>query len=381
MLKFNYLHGLRGIAAFIVVIGHYLLAFYPDFIQASFHPYQVSDPILKMFIYSPVRFFWSGELSVYIFFVLSSFVLSYKFFKYKDKSILISSAVRRYIRLTVPILFTVFISWVIMVLHLYNNKEVGEFTGSIFLMSGWDFTPNFFTMIRQGLWDVYFNFDGNTSYNGVLWTMKIELFGSFMIFFFMYFFGNWSKRYILYGILVISLLRSNYVAFVYGLMISDLYYSKYYQQVINRKTAVTLMVLGFILCIYNRFAVPGLTRTAMMIGSFFMILSLTKLGWMQSILEKRVFIFLGNISFSLYLIHLLVLGSFSCFLYKYMFIMGVSHHSNVFITTVVSIPLILVISHLMYKHVDNAAIDLSRKFEKIILNKSKSNEMKSVTIK
>jgi peptidoglycan/LPS O-acetylase OafA/YrhL len=366
--KFNYLHGLRGVAAFIVVIGHYLLAFYPDFIQASFNPYQITDPILKIIIYSPFRFFWSAELSVYIFFVLSSYVLSYKFFKYKDRSIVISSAVRRYVRLTVPILFTVFLSWIIMVLHLYNNKEVGEFTGSIFLMSGWDFTPDFFTMIKQGLWDVYFNFDSKTSYNAVLWTMKIEFLGSFMIFFIMYFFGDWSKRYIVYGILVISLLGSNYVSFVYGLIISDLYHSKYYQKLINKRIAIILMVFGLIFCIYNRFAFASLTRTAMMMGSFFIILSLTKLRRIQSILEKRVFTFLGNISFSLYLIHPLVLGSFSCILYKYMFRLGLAHHINVFITTIGSIPLILVISYLMYKHVDNTAIELSRKFEKIILN-------------
>lgn len=367
MEKLNYLHGLRGIAAFIVVIGHYLLAFYPEFIRASFDPYQIADPILKIITYSPFRFFWSAELSVYIFFVLSSYVLSYKFFKYKDKLILISSAVRRYVRLTIPILFSVFISWIIMVLHLYNNKEVGELTGSIFLKSGWEFTPNFFSMVKQGLWDVYFNFDNKTSYNGVLWTMKIELLGSFMIFFIMYFFGTWSKRYILYGILVISLLGSNYVSFVYGLIISDLQYSKYYQKIINRKIAITLMVLGFIFCIYNRFIVTDLTRIAMMMGSFFVVLSLKKLCWIQSLLEKKIFMFLGNISFSLYLIHSLVLGSFSCILYKYLFLLGLSHHINVFITTIVSVPLILIVSNLMYKYVDNTAIKLSRKFEKIVM--------------
>lgn len=366
--KLNYLHGLRGIAAFIVVIGHYLLAFYPEFIRASFDLHQIADPLLKIMIYSPLRFFWSAELSVYIFFVLSAYVLSYKFFKYKDKSIIISSAVRRYLRLTIPILFTIFISWLIMVLHLYHNKEVGEITGSIFLMSGWDFTPNFYTMLKQGIWDVYFNFNNQTSYNIVLWTMKIELFGSFMIFFIMYFFGNWSRRYILYGILVMSLFGSNYVAFIYGVMISDLHYSKYYQKLLNKKVAIMLMVFGFIFCTYNRFAITTGVRSVMMLGAFFMILSLTKLRAMQSMLEKNVFVFLGNISFSLYLIHYLVLGSFSCILYQSMFMLGLSHHLNVFITTIVSIPCILGIAHLMYKYIDTTAVVVSKKFEKIVLN-------------
>ena len=371
MEKINYLHGLRGIASFIVVIGHYLLAFYPEFIRGSFETHQIADPILQILIYSPLRLFWNAELSVYIFFVLSSYVLSYKFFKYKDKSMVISSAIRRYVRLTVPIFVTILISWLIMILHLYSNKEVGEITGSIFLMNSWEFAPNFVTMVKQGLWDVYFNFDNKTSYNMVLWTMKIELFGSFMIFFIMYFFGNWSKRYILYGILLVSFLGSHYISFIYGLLISDLYYSKYYEKLISDRVAVILLVVGFVFCTYGGFYFIKFTRIVMMMGSFFVILSLTKLEWMQSLLEKRILLFLGNISFSLYLIHFLILGSFSCILYNYMFELGLSHNMNVLITTMISIPLILGIANLMYQYVDNTAVVLSRKFEKIVLESFK----------
>jgi peptidoglycan/LPS O-acetylase OafA/YrhL len=91
--RIEYLEGLRGIAAFVVYVGH----FCPLFI--------VSSSFLLTLITG--LFFFGRLFSVCIFFVLSGYVLTYTFFSVRDHQVLVSAAVRRYLRLLVPVSFLI----------------------------------------------------------------------------------------------------------------------------------------------------------------------------------------------------------------------------------------------------------------------------------
>jgi hypothetical protein len=99
--------GLRGIAAYIVSIHHYVLPFFVDHFHGYAppqHPYIVNLPFIRLFS--------AGDPMVSIFFAISGFALTYKTVKYLHQKrplpyqqlhqSLSSSVARRYLRLFLP---------------------------------------------------------------------------------------------------------------------------------------------------------------------------------------------------------------------------------------------------------------------------------------
>ena len=200
----NSLSGLRGFAAFMVVIHHYLIAFYPSLYNGNLETIKTNSGIEPQIATSPLNVIYNGNFFVCIFFVLSGYVLSYKFFKYKDDKAITSSAVRRYIRLMLPVLFSTTISYIFMKLNLFYNDKVALITGSNWwLAEFYNFMPNIFEMVKQALYGTFF--ENKSYYNGVLWTMQYELIGSFFVFGICSIFGRMRNRFVFYiiGILLV----------------------------------------------------------------------------------------------------------------------------------------------------------------------------------
>lgn len=150
------LESLRGIAACIVVYGHFFTINLP-----------INYPPHYSFLN---RIFSNGSIAVYLFFILSGFVLTYKIFlSYSHTKIAIAS-IKRFFRLFLIIFLTSLIA-----LFLAKNKLLfGFFDGS--------YKPINLTFWQCLTESIYVFFDGK-HFNGVFWTIKYEYMGSLLLFF------------------------------------------------------------------------------------------------------------------------------------------------------------------------------------------------------
>ena len=160
--RIEYLDGLRGLSAFAVFLGHFI----PLFIIVA--------PLIEFA-------FTVRELSVCIFFVLSGYVLTAGFFKSGNYELIKSGATRRYIRLLIPVLFTIGMVW-LFVYRIYTLSSL-------------------YDALSMAFYGVFINgqsafFSGGNTYTGAMWTLGIEFAGSFLVFGFLALFGKSRHRWI-----------------------------------------------------------------------------------------------------------------------------------------------------------------------------------------
>lgn len=363
--KLLYFEGLRGIAAFIVVIYHLIYGFYPTLLYPS------GNKILNTISGSPLNIFYNGHFAVYIFFVLSGYVLTFKFFRFKDYKTITSSAIRRYFRLLAPVLFSIFVAYLLLRLNLFFNDDASKIT-TCCLGTYFNFNPNFLDMLYNSFIRTFFI--GQTEYNIVLWTIRYELFGSFLVFSLAALFSKVKSRFLFYFVFLLLTINTVYCAFVAGMILSDMSNSNYeFLNGFRKLIIVPILLIGLFLgsfpnnriladTVYVFMETSLITDNAHLyhlLGASFLIFAILISEKLKVLLSYRIFLFLGKISFSMYVIHFIIINSFSSFLFIYM--IKVLPYNITFVTTsLLSIFVILTSSHFVYKYIDLNGIKLSR---------------------
>jgi peptidoglycan/LPS O-acetylase OafA/YrhL len=182
MRRYAQLDGLRGVAALIVVLAHYVLAFQPAMYFGSVLGNRASFAAALPLARSPLTLFWQPELAVAVFFVLSGFVLAAGL--RARPAPLAELVLRRWLRLTIPIVVTSAIIWAVLAAGLHADRRLAALNHSAWLdMSfGWlAWEPNDLrTVLFQATIDLYAR--GRHWWNTSLWTMPIEFWGSVGLF-------------------------------------------------------------------------------------------------------------------------------------------------------------------------------------------------------
>jgi peptidoglycan/LPS O-acetylase OafA/YrhL len=375
----THLDSIRGLAAFIVIILHFFTVFFPYTSFGEKQGYIQHFEWENLFHYFPLNLLLSGRFAVCLFFVLSGYVLSYNFLGEKNcKTRIIASIIKRPIRLGGLVIFTVLIGALLWNSGLLYNQPVSQITHSIpYLSSQWEGVFNssqFFT-------DFFLSpFASGTTYNPPLWTISIELYGSMLIFGIALLIGNHKYRLLMYLTLYYFLQDSFYQGFVIGILIADLdkNYKSYYINYVNSVNMSIVLLIGLIYAstpifissqafsesFYSRLPdFYSLGGSYAMNGAALVFISINMLMPAKNILNKPVFRFLGHISYGLYVMHFLVIGSFSSWLFLIL-LNHIDYLSASLIVISISIPVIILLSYFVTLYIDKPAVILASKLDK-----------------
>jgi peptidoglycan/LPS O-acetylase OafA/YrhL len=289
-----YLDGVRGWASLAVVIHHAR----EGFLRAGDSPWQ----------HRLLSALGDGEMAVHVFFVLSGFVLSVRFLQTADRRVLEGLALRRYPRLTIPIVVVALLAYLMLRIGFVYNHAAAELLRSTNNLGAiFQFPASLMSALKFSVYDVYLNYRFETSYNTNLWTMPIELLGSFLVFGLLFIpLPKWGRRGLILAALLLALFtRSIYADFMLGVVIAELAVD----DVANRlpKTLTAALSIGCVLgAIGLRVLFPG--RAWMFAAAAGLIVAFPVL----SVMARRFFgnpisRWLGKVSFPLYLIHPLVI--------------------------------------------------------------------------
>lgn len=371
----SHLDSLRGIAALIVVIVHYLAAFYPYAIFGNEGGYQQHSSLEGIFFFPVFGLVVSGHFAVCLFFILSGYVISYQYLGERSQiGNIIKAIIKRPIRLGGLVYISIIFAAILWYFDLFLNLPASELTTSQpwfsnFWKGNFEFSNLFYVLTTSAF------SDGN-HYNPPLWTIKIELYGSIMVYIFLLFFGRFKFRVLLLFSLIFVFYNSLYQGFWIGLTIAEVI--KHHKSIKKFIAKPYCYWIIFILFVYFS-AYPNYTSQNFisktiysilpddvnfgggypMFSALLVFLLVSSSLTIQKLLRKPILKFLGKISYALYVMHIMFIGSISSWLYLY-FYNDFGHHISFVIAFGISMPCIILTSYLATLYVDIPSIHISK---------------------
>ena len=324
-----YLDGLRGWMALIVVLSHLSRTLLLDPSQLSTHGGEWLFFWLK---WTPLGVATDGIQAVYVFFVISGVALSYPVLRAANPGrTLATMALYRYPRLTVPVLASCLLLWLLLASGALPTQAVAEHRADPAWWSQlYAFSADFLAMLKFALWNTYLpGFPSSESWNVVLWTMPVELPGSFLIFAMLAFIRwRWLRLALAATVAVQNVGTAFYgyfVGFLAGYMIAELLVAAERRDDLRRElagatSAGRIYLAAALVCsICLQAATFGRSQAdymlAMNLIAVLVVLGVVLTAPARRRLSHPVSQFLGRISFGLYLTHFTVICSFSAALY------------------------------------------------------------------
>lgn len=369
--------GLRGIACLTVAVHHFIGAFLPTLLHNNYptpFPAATALSLCTRIFSSPVMtLFYNGNFPVMIFFVLSGYVLAAPYYHpNEDTTRLHRRLWGRYLRLNIPVAASILISFLVYQCHGYFNIPAATVSGSQ-LWLGTFFQPDisYTTALKDMLWRSLILGEG--TFNPLYWSLKAEFIGSIYL---LIFYIIKPKRYLIFffPLLMILIYLSDSTTttpvFLYAILLGSLL------NIIRipKKYYLLLFIIGLFFgafqsasSFYHVF--PPVLKWYRSyfyntIGALFVTAPIVH-GFGTKFFQSKVLQFLGTISFPLYLLHFIVLCSFSCWLYLLLPQNPMTLCLNFTLYLLVAIGL----SILFEKYIDQSAIRLSHWFSSLLFKK------------
>ncbi len=296
--RLEYLDGLRGWAALMVVLSHLLGQF------ARHNSDIYSSSLLRVLS--------DGHFAVLVFFVLSGAALSLRFTRRPQPLALGWLVAARYVRIVVPIAATTLVIFVLMKLKCFGGPEVAAAAHSpILLGPRHDMPTSLLDVVSFSFFDVLFRYDLAHSFNTSLWTMPVEFDGSLLIYVLLFALSQVPSLQRLHRIAIGAALSAGCLlaskgllaCFFGGYVIAELIYDEPRARAWGRRGAAALVALGGVL-LALRGRLDDRDGAILAIG---VVAGVALWPVLSRLFSSSVSRWLGGISFPLYLIHAAVI--------------------------------------------------------------------------
>ena len=370
--------GLRGIACLAVVLHHFVGAFLPYLLHhiypESFAAKSAPSLLVKIFSSPAITLFYNGGFPVMIFFVLSGYVLATPYYNNNSNPTVLHRRLwGRYFRFAIPVAASILISFIIYQCHGYFNIPAAEISGSTGSTS-WLYTCfkpglSYITLFKDMLWRSLILGEGN--FNPVCWSLKAEFIGSiYLLLFYIAKPKGFNVLLLLLVMLLMYTLDNKTPIFLYTILSGSLLNII----PIPKKSCLFLLLLGLFFgafqyenAIYN--LLPSVQSWDQRyfyntLGALLVTAPIVH-GYGSCFFQSRLLQFLGTISFPLYLLHFIVLCSFSCWLY----LLLPQNSMTLCLNLALYLAMAIGLSVLFEKYVDQPAIHLSHWVSSILFKK------------
>lgn len=326
-----YINGLKGIGAGMVYLCHFVFAFYYGMYSLEAADCHLPGNLDIFIGQSPLNILFSGNFAVRLFLVMSGYVLCLGYFKTGDKGRLVKSARKRYLRLLPPILITNVLICLLMLAGAYRNVAAAELTGSAWLAGFNRCEPSPLNAVMEAVFGCFFL--GTNQFNGVLWTIPYLFLGALLVYGIAWLLGDKKWRYIVYAVIGAALFLTDYAGVFLGFILCDVVHTQ--EKLVGwlKKQKVLLwavFVLGFYLSSYPSAGahlegtIYGIIPIVMVIpfhlvGALMMVAAVVLLEPLQKFFGARPFVWLGEISYSFYLVHFPVIATAGCGLFEVLY--------------------------------------------------------------
>jgi peptidoglycan/LPS O-acetylase OafA/YrhL len=369
----HYLEGLRGIAAFQVILLHFVTAFLP---------------VMAEHAAAPLRVLFDGHTAVYVFFLISGAVLTLSFARGGPWP---NQVARRVVRLGIPVAVTATIALVLLAALPNAHVEAAKMSGSAWLAMDSGGAATLSHLAREiGLDSLLLGYREYTlfapiaghlpllenSLNAPFWSLHLELYGSLLVLLLVKL-QSWSAWPHRLAIIVCAVLFGSHPMFLFVL--------GHLCAVILRRPPIRflgtcILILGMVMSATKdwdaveavrvaiaRFA-PVATPNSFQLQSQLAALALF-LGVLLSPIARRVlphslFGQLGRLSFSIYLLHFPILFTLGCV--GFVPLVGVLPYSFAIAITFVGFVVVVLIAATAFERwIDGPAVRLSRRFDRM----------------
>ncbi|MDK4720148.1 acyltransferase family protein [Rhizobium sp. CNPSo 3968] len=300
-MRISELDGLRGWAALSVVLFHLFWESFGGIIPA-YRSFFVNGLI-------------NGQTAIAIFFLVSGAALSAPFHMGRGQNYLISAAIRRHLRLALPILAAALLVYLLFHLHLMKGPEASVFVKR----EDWRGLNWVADVTLKNVF--YFSFAGVFAPTQIqsdmvpfLWTMAIEFAGSIILFLALFCsdaMRNPGMAFLVAGCFLLVVFPS-LACFFFGSLIVERRIKQENHFVLDHPIIGVLSILGLYIfsCAALAYAIPAVDQIRTVVCALVLYQALNFRPFRKFLSTNRISIFLGRISFPIFLTHFAVIGAF-----------------------------------------------------------------------
>ena len=365
-----WLDGMKGMACLAVMWHHFILSFLPLFYSDFISVKSISNTLEHELQQSPWLFWVNGNFMVMLFLFITGIVMVRKIVGMNDGNRLPKVMIKRYMSLMLPLAVMTVTVFVFIKFNWLKNNAASVISGSSWLENCCPGEMNFLQMVYGIIAETWF---GAFRMTGALWMMSTLFKGSYLVI--LLGILAWKIQpgkvmticIVLAGIMV--LLSPYYAPMCLGAAFYICY--KNYGWLFGHKyIGVAALAAGCFFGGYPSGVKPDNIYKILwflpeyidaipfwhIVGATLAIYGVANLLRVQRILSKKPIVFLGKISYAVYLWHPFFISTVASYTYIFLNGIGVDEYVNVSMTFVVLNIAVIVFTHFFSKYIEGKIV-------------------------